>query len=166
MLWRLSVTQRTRNSPDWTATLCEVGVIGVLEVHIGILAVCIPTLGPLFNAYVKPMFNRLGLMKTANTGSKNSGKKSFLETIGGTGSSKKRTHKSYTEFNDSIDHIISRDDNSIKLTPTGEGKVVVGVTSEPIQDPRTPGNTNASGIRVQRDIEATYHPQKGAHYDV
>lgn len=162
VLWRLSVTQRTRDSPDWTATLCEVGVIGVLEVHIGILAVCIPTLGPLFNGYVKPIFNRLGIMKTGNA-TKTGGKKSFLETIGGSGS-KKRTHKSYTEFNDSIDHIISRDDNSIKLTPTGEGKVVVDVSSEPVQNFRTPSHINNSGIHVKRDIE--WHPQKGAHYDV
>ncbi|GAP87232.1 putative integral membrane protein [Rosellinia necatrix] len=161
VFYRLSVTLRTRASPDWTASLCEVGIIAALEVHLGIIAVCIPTLGPLFNAYVKPVLNRWGIAKTT-AGSRLGPKKSFLATIGGTNTNK-RTQKGYTEFSDSVDQIVTRD-NSIKLTPTGEGKVVVDIAFEPIKETRTPDHPQ-SGIHVQRDIEAIYHQKKGPYFD-
>ncbi|RWA14132.1 hypothetical protein EKO27_g983 [Xylaria grammica] len=154
ILWRLVVTLKTRASPDWTDTLCVVGTIAPLEVHLGVIGVCIPTLGPLFNAYVTPLMRRMGLTKaTTASGAKNL----YLETIGGS-SMNKRSRK-YTELSESVDYIVSRDD-SIKLTPTAEGRVVAECAFEPTNETQTP-HRDLGRIRVQRDIESQYHPKKG-----
>ncbi|KAI1163493.1 hypothetical protein F5B18DRAFT_318210 [Nemania serpens] len=161
VIWRLVVTQRTRESADWTATLCLVGIIASLEVYLGIIAICIPTLGPLFNAYVKPFLNRLGLMKTnAASGAK----KVYLETIGGSGSNKRS--RGYAAFTDSVDKIISND-GSMMLTPIGDGKVTSKVTSQPAFRPSHETRSmerSRDVIHVQRDIEAIYHPRRGQYH--
>lgn len=160
VLWRLGVTERTRNSPDWTDTLCQVGLIASLEIYLGIIAVCIPTLGPLFNAYVKPSLNRIGFMKSAKASGPGV-KPSYLQTFGGSNSNK-RSH-GYSEFSESADRIVSRD-GSMKLTPTLDGKV----TSECVFTPVTETDTadhGGDGIHVQRDIEAIYQSRKGPYYN-
>ncbi|KAI1278913.1 hypothetical protein F5Y07DRAFT_387796 [Xylaria sp. FL0933] len=149
VIWRLVVTEKTRGSLDWTASLCQVGEIAQLEILLGITAVCIPTLGPLFNAYMKPFLVRMGLTSNQSKPAGNS----YLVTFGSSGKNKKS--RKYDTLNDSADHIVSRDDQSIKLTPTVEGKVVSECT---FQDTYA-GNHGRDGIRVQRDIEAQYHTQ-------
>ncbi|KAI0805537.1 hypothetical protein GGR55DRAFT_690563 [Xylaria sp. FL0064] len=148
VIWRLVVTERTRGTLDWTASLCQVGEIAQLEILLGIIAVCIPTLGPLFNAYLKPVLIRMGLTSNQSKPAGNS----YLVTFGSSG--KKKSRK-YDTLNDSADHIVSRDEESIKLTPTAEGKIVSECT---FQDTYA-RNHGRDGIRVQRDIEAQYHPK-------
>ncbi|KAI1427424.1 hypothetical protein F5Y12DRAFT_712230 [Xylaria sp. FL1777] len=158
IIWRLVITERTRGSPDWTSTLCQVGEIAALEIYLGVIAVCIPTLGPLFNAYIKPLMVRWGW---ATATSKQGQTNLYLKTFGSSGTNK-RTRK-YSELNDSIDRIASRD-GSIKLTPTMEGKVVSECTFKPINETVTSDN-GRGGIRVQRDIEAQYHPKKSVYFE-
>ncbi|TGJ82834.1 hypothetical protein E0Z10_g5933 [Xylaria hypoxylon] len=159
--WRFGVTLKTRDSPDWTRSLCKVGEIASLEIHLGIIGVCIPTLGPLFNAYISPALHKMGITKSTST-SKSGGKNLYLETIGGS-TLNKRSRK-YTELSESVDHIISRDDDSIKLTPTVDGRVVAECTSRPINATRTPDH-GPGRIHVQRDIEAQYHPKKVDYFE-
>lgn len=154
VLWRESVTVSTRASPDWTDTLCQVGLIASLEIHLGILAVCIPTYGPLFNAYIKPLLRKTGFVTSTNKSAGTGGKRSLLNTFGSSGM--KKGSRGYTDFTDSIDQTVSRDDNSIKLAPAGEGKVVSECTFNETGTPES----GRSGIRVQRDIEATYYAKK------
>ncbi|KAI0542740.1 hypothetical protein GGR58DRAFT_510037 [Xylaria digitata] len=160
VLWRLGVTIRTRDSVDWTSTLCKVGEIASLEVYLGVIAVSIPTLGPLFNAYITPTLRKWGL--TRATGVANSGGKNlYLETIGGS-TLNKRSRK-YTELSESGDHIISGVD-SIKLTPSVEGRVVAECAFEPVDAVHTPDREQGR-IHVQRDIEAQYHPKKADYFN-
>ncbi|KAI1125603.1 hypothetical protein F5Y10DRAFT_279366 [Nemania abortiva] len=158
VIWRLVVIQQTRASPDWVDTLCQVGVIAALEVYLGIIAVCIPTLGPLFNAYLKPLMNRLGISNSTAASKPAAGKK-FLVTFGSGGN--KQSH-GYTEFGESVDHIVSRD-GSMKLAPMADGKVVSECTST-VTETQAP-NRDRDGIHVQRDIEAIYHSKKGGYYN-
>ncbi|KAI1292401.1 hypothetical protein F5Y03DRAFT_388322 [Xylaria venustula] len=155
VIWRLVVTERTRGSADWTKTLCNVGIIAALELWLGVIAVCIPTLGPLFNAYLKPVFTKLGL---TNGATKPTPSNHYLKTFGSSGTNKRS--RKYSELNDSADHIVSRDD-SIKLTPTVEGKVVSECT---FNDAHAVEN-GRGGIRIQRDIEAQYHPKKAGYLE-
>ncbi|KAI1181119.1 hypothetical protein F4777DRAFT_585098 [Nemania sp. FL0916] len=161
VLWRLVVTQKTRSGSDWTETLCEVGLIASLEVFLGIIAVCVPTLGPLFNAYMRPMLKKLGLTKTTHAGSSGANK-IYLETIGGSNSNKPSKH-AYSEFADSVDRIVSRDE-SLNFAPRGEGKVTAECTYKAKDDPRV-SDRDGDGIHVQSDIEAIYHHRKGTYYD-
>ncbi|KAI0188020.1 hypothetical protein EV127DRAFT_137650 [Xylaria flabelliformis] len=156
VLWRLGVTTATRASADWTATLCQVGLIAELELHLGILAVCIPTYGPFFNAYIKPLLRKAGVVNSTNA-SGSGGKRSFLNTFGSSGKAKRS--QGYTDFADSVDHIVSKDDNSVGLTPIGEGKVVSECTAKP---PNGPGHGRGE-IHVQRDFDAVYHARKDGY---
>ncbi|KAJ8128718.1 hypothetical protein O1611_g4918 [Lasiodiplodia mahajangana] len=165
VFWRLAVIQRTRSSPDWTGTICRVGIIAALEIYLGIIAVCIPTYGPLFNAYVKPAMTKLGISKSTSS-SGPSARKPYLRTFGSSqkkGSKGSKGSRGYTEFTDSVDDMVSRD-GSMKLAPRGEGKVVSECVSEPITETPT-ANYGPDGIHVQRDVEAIYQTRKGAHYD-
>ncbi|KAI1755756.1 hypothetical protein F4782DRAFT_538223 [Xylaria castorea] len=156
VLWRLGVTTATRASADWTATLCQVGLIASLELQLGILAVCIPTYGPFFNAYIKPILRKAGVV-TSTSGSKTGGKRSYLNTFGSSNPVKRS--RGYDEFSDSVDRIVSRDDNSINLAHYGEGKVVSECAFKP---PNEPGHGRGE-IHVQRDFKAVYHAKKGGH---
>ncbi|KAJ2990562.1 hypothetical protein NUW58_g2890 [Xylaria curta] len=160
VFWRLAETNRTRGTRDWTDSLCFVGIIAVLEVYLGIIAVCIPTYGPLFNAYIKPGLQKVGALSSNKYGSGGTGKKSFLRTFGSTG--RDRKPGGYSEFTDSIDRIVSNDDNSIKLTPSGGPKVVAECAFEPDNETPKVGRGHG-GIHVQRDIEAIYHVKKGQY---
>ncbi|KAI0447254.1 hypothetical protein F4803DRAFT_363012 [Xylaria telfairii] len=151
VIWRQVLTTTTRGSADWTASFCKVGIIGSLEIHLGILAVCIPTYGPLFNTYIKPIMVRTGLITSTNKSAGTRGKRSLLNTFGSSGM--KKGTRGYTEYMDSIDQTISQDDNSINLGPRREGKVVAECSSNETGTP----DSHQGGIRVQRDIEATYY---------
>ncbi|KAI3327041.1 hypothetical protein HD806DRAFT_520044 [Xylariaceae sp. AK1471] len=160
MVWRLIVTLRTRSSPDWTETLCRVGLISSLEVYLGIIAACIPTLGPLFNACVKHILNRLGIVKTALSSPKMGPKGIGPETIADSNSNgRPRRPRPYSELYDSQDQIIARD-GSMALTPTVEGKVTAECTFEPISEARRSSHVQGA-IHVQRDIEAIYKWKNG-----
>ncbi|KAK5626857.1 hypothetical protein RRF57_002572 [Xylaria bambusicola] len=115
--WRSSVTVKTRGSPDWTASLCKVGEIAMLELYLGIIAVCIPTLGPLFNAHLKPIFSRLGL---TTMGVPKSGPNNLYPRTWGSSGTRRRAQK-YSELNESADRIVSRN-NSIRLGTTERAK--------------------------------------------
>ncbi|KAI0506159.1 hypothetical protein F5B22DRAFT_660668 [Xylaria bambusicola] len=157
--WRSAVTVRTRGSPDWTGSLCKVGEIATLELYLGIIAVCIPTLGPLFNAYMKPVFSKLGL---TTMGAPKSGPNNlYLRTWGSSGT-KKRV-QNYSELNESADRIVSRD-NSIRLGTTGESKVVSECTFKPKHETLLQSHSQ-DGIHVQRDIESQYHPKKTQYFE-
>ncbi|KAI0434871.1 hypothetical protein F5Y09DRAFT_354852 [Xylaria sp. FL1042] len=149
VIWRLVVTEKTRGSPDWPATVCQIGEIATLETMLGVMAVCIPTLGPLFNAYIKPVLVRVGI--TSNTPKPT--KDAYLVTFGSL--AKNKAARKWDEFNDSADRIVTRN-NSIKLTPIAEGKVVSECTFEETHKE----NHGHEGIRVQTDIEAQYHQKK------
>ncbi|KAK7941422.1 uncharacterized protein PG986_013809, partial [Apiospora aurea] len=58
MIWRITATIRTRNDPDFTKHLALIGLISSFEIWFGIIAACIPTLGPLLQAYVKPFWSK------------------------------------------------------------------------------------------------------------
>ncbi|KAK2049811.1 integral membrane protein [Colletotrichum somersetense] len=59
MIWRLVNTLTTIGDPDFVFILHDIGLVSLLELWIGIIAACLPTLGPLFKTYVKPAVSKL-----------------------------------------------------------------------------------------------------------
>ncbi|KAI2639384.1 hypothetical protein GGS21DRAFT_488324 [Xylaria nigripes] len=155
VFWRLVETIRTRGQPDWTTSLCTVGTIAALEIYLGIIAICIPTYGPLFNAYVKPLLYRLGLAKNSMARSSMMVKHSDLETFGG---SNKRSRPRNTDF--SLDRTITGDDN-MTLAPSRDAKVMAECAYEP-NDGRKPYHAHDE-IHVKSDVEAVYHCKHCQH---
>ncbi|KAL6861929.1 hypothetical protein J3F83DRAFT_746202 [Trichoderma novae-zelandiae] len=66
MAWRLQFTISTVNDTDFVYNLFDIGLISMLELWLGIIAACIPTLGPLLKTYVKPVITRLTELSDGN----------------------------------------------------------------------------------------------------
>ncbi|KAL0941908.1 uncharacterized protein CTRU02_204671 [Colletotrichum truncatum] len=60
MVWRLVNTVTTIGDTDFVYNLHDIGLISLLELWIGIVIACLPTLGPLLKTYVKPAVSKIG----------------------------------------------------------------------------------------------------------
>ncbi|KAJ3952195.1 hypothetical protein N0V92_011372 [Colletotrichum tropicale] len=60
MVWRLVNTVTTIGDLDFVYNLHDIGLISLLELWIGIIIACLPTLGPLLKTYVKPAVSKIG----------------------------------------------------------------------------------------------------------
>ncbi|KAI3554723.1 hypothetical protein CaCOL14_000168 [Colletotrichum acutatum] len=60
MIWRLVNTVTTIGDLDFVYNLHDIGLVSLLELWIGIIIACLPTLGPLFKTYVKPAVSKFG----------------------------------------------------------------------------------------------------------
>ncbi|KAJ4416152.1 hypothetical protein N0V82_006912 [Gnomoniopsis sp. IMI 355080] len=115
MFWRIPVTIQSANDGDFTYHLLTIALITMLELWLGIIVACIPTLAPLLNRYVKPAVvdliksikNKTGGGSSNNTYGDNDRRAINLVTIGGTGGSKTKhgTGRIYTELDDSQEAI-------------------------------------------------------------
>lgn len=59
MAWRIQATYESAKNPDFVYSLATVGLISGLELWLGIIVVCMPTIPPILQAYVRPVFQRL-----------------------------------------------------------------------------------------------------------
>lgn len=59
MCWRIAVTVQVMGDLDFTLSLATIAVISMLELWLGIICACMPTLSPLLNVYVTPALKRL-----------------------------------------------------------------------------------------------------------
>lgn len=50
MIWRFVWTEKFRGNPDFTTYAAKIGTVCMLELWLGIMVACIPTLAPLFRA--------------------------------------------------------------------------------------------------------------------
>lgn len=54
MIWRFPVTVQSSKDGDFTYHLVTVALITMLELWLGIIVACVPTLAPLVNRHIKP----------------------------------------------------------------------------------------------------------------
>lgn len=59
MIWRLVVTVETVNNPDFSITLSQIALPALLELWLGVVCACMPTLNPLLKVYAAPGLQRL-----------------------------------------------------------------------------------------------------------
>jgi hypothetical protein len=59
MGWRLYATTVSLRDPDFTYTFTDIGLISCLELWLGVIVNCMPTLGPLIKAYIKPAVDKI-----------------------------------------------------------------------------------------------------------
>ncbi|OTA92688.1 hypothetical protein M434DRAFT_318625 [Hypoxylon sp. CO27-5] len=79
MCWRLEATTKSLKDPDFSYHLYEIGLISCLELWLGVIVNCMPTLGPLFKTYVKPAINRI--KSSVSSGSQYSRRQIRLEQL-------------------------------------------------------------------------------------
>lgn len=59
MIWRYPVTVESGKDGDFTYHLINISLITMLELWLGIIVACIPTLGPILNRYGQPALTRI-----------------------------------------------------------------------------------------------------------
>lgn len=59
MAWRIQVTNNGISQSDFVYGLGTISLVSFLELWLGIIIVCLPTLAPLFAKYVKPVVSKI-----------------------------------------------------------------------------------------------------------
>lgn len=67
MIWRIVDTDKSLQDPDFFRHLPTLSIISNLELWLGVIVICIPTLGPLFHTYIKPVFAYLNIIQSVPT---------------------------------------------------------------------------------------------------
>ncbi|KAI1819689.1 hypothetical protein F4861DRAFT_121761 [Xylaria intraflava] len=158
VIWRLVETIKIRATSDLSSSVCKVGEIATLEIHIGIVGVCIPTLGPLFNAHVRPALSKIGITKKSMRSSALMIKNPDLETFGGSNSKSNKRSQRHTDF--TLDRTLNGDEPE-KYIPasTEDVKIVSECAFEPANEGHRPQHIQ-NGIRVQKDFDTVYQPKE------
>ena len=152
MGWRIQITVQATTEKDFVYGLGNIGLVTHLEVWLGIIVACLPTLTPLFSKYVGPMVSKI----SGGSSGKRSGQRQLREaqnTIGG--GSGGYSKKNYGRLDK--DSLLDRELEEGKSFRKSEA--VVGthsVTSE--EDDHWMHDPNAIGVR--HDVQVYYQPQK------
>jgi hypothetical protein len=134
MGWRLYATTVSLNDPDFTYHFTEIGLISCLELWLGVIVNCMPTLGPLFQTYVKPAVDKI-TAKSWGSGASQYIQRRGQEVPLDSMSNKNIGRRYYT---------------------IGSTQNVNTVQTECVHDDEFPINMDPdiSGIRVRQDIES------------
>ena len=138
MGWRIQVTIKSTTTTDFVYGLGTIDLVAHLEVWLGIIIACFPTLAPLFARYLRPVLSRM---------SRASGKHGFqgqLKEAQHTIGSPKRHGFGKSKFN-------RLDADSLLELEHGENfsnaKAMVESTSIPEEDEPWKSDPNAIGVR-------------------
>jgi len=140
MAWRIEITNQALTQTDFVFGLGNIALVSFLELWVGIIIVCVPTLAPLFAKYIKPAVSRV-------TGSSKRSRvqpRDVENTIGG-GRSNKR--KSYGKLGR---------DNSMELE---EGKNLSHASATSTFEEDEPWMNEPNSIGVRHDIRVYKIPQ-------
>ncbi|KAI4595495.1 hypothetical protein KJ359_006841 [Pestalotiopsis sp. 9143b] len=82
MCWRLEATTATLKDPDFTHYFTDIGLISCLELWLGVIVNCMPTIGPLFKHYVNPSLSKVSSFFSSKGSRPSQQQPVLLETIG------------------------------------------------------------------------------------
>ncbi|KAI8631860.1 hypothetical protein F5Y19DRAFT_463039 [Xylariaceae sp. FL1651] len=137
MAWRLNITTRSARTTDFFLLLPEIGLASQLELWLGLIVVCMPTLGSLIQAGLKPVFVRLKL----KTSSRFRASPRKPNTISGNNTD---TGQQY--------YGISRAHGALEMP--GHAFTITECTYDPTAGLTDTELKNYPGIYVQRDVES------------
>lgn len=139
MAWRLQFTIATLHDPDFVFNLYDIGLISLLELWLGVIAACIPTLGPLLKSYVKPVLTKLTSPSDRATRSQSANASKVDSKTG------LHSKKHYSQIEDGFDSGFNQ----------MNGMELASVTTKIETGPGTKAMTDTRGvIYVQHEIEA------------
>lgn len=59
MCWRFDATKKSVDEPDASYWQTDIALIALLELWLGLIVACIPTLAPLLKTYIKPLITKI-----------------------------------------------------------------------------------------------------------
>jgi len=100
MAYRLQQAADTEANP--AVTSAKIGLLSSVELWLGIIVACLPTLAPFVKAYVQPHLLTISrkFSNTHDLGSEEGAPKGQLITLGGSGGSGPKIRSNYTELTD------------------------------------------------------------------
>lgn len=102
MCYRLYET--VHSNPDPIRALAEVGLLSSIELFLGIIVACMPTMAPIFINYIKPVISKLSSLSGRSSRRSSTDRNGLphhnagLNTIGGSGPSSKGSRKQYADL--------------------------------------------------------------------
>lgn len=139
MCWRASAAHHTRSSPDYTYNFPVTVIISFFELWLGVMTACIPTLAPLFRAYIEPVIHKMRSSLASSGGIKDAA----LTNI----NDENNVEGRYIELEE-VDNV-SNGDHGHRKIPTSRA----GTTTRCIYEPSNQEivtSTNREEIRVQQ----------------
>lgn len=82
MAWRIEATYDSTHDPDFVYSLATIGLISLLELWLGIIVACMPTIPPILQTYVRPAFEKLSSYYYSRRGGSRDRRKSSNNTSG------------------------------------------------------------------------------------
>lgn len=151
MIWRLYFTVTSRNDPDFVYNLYYVGLISFMELWLGVIVACIPTLAPLAKRYIRPTVSKITQRSwLPGGGSKHSQPSSFPD---GKGLKKPSPYDRLEESptNSSVTH-----DENFEMAPNS---VVTDCRYDPERAmPPPPAHLNNSIYVHHKTVQREYSP--------
>jgi hypothetical protein len=141
MCWRLEITAEAARTTDFFFLLPDIGLVSQLELWLGLIVVCMPTLAPLMKAYVKPAIT---WAKSAPSSYRRGEDSLKLKDVSGERPQPRSYYNIETGLDDADDYIMhDHRDKAIKTEcaydPTGD---------------TMDGTPERDRIRVRKDIES------------
>jgi hypothetical protein len=145
MAWRLAATKRAMDNPDLSYWQTDIALISLLELWLGIIVACIPTLAPLAKTYIKPAVSKL---RSLSYGSRHTAKQISLDNLGSSANQTTRASRRY--------HVMGDDDHPLVLG--GESgmpgmAITTEISSVPMKDDASDLTKSTKTITVQHDIQ-------------
>ncbi|KAL7627702.1 hypothetical protein AAE478_001896 [Parahypoxylon ruwenzoriense] len=144
MCWRLVITAESARTTDLFFYLPDIGLVSELELWLGIIVVCIPTMKPLVTKYLTP---RILQLKSMTTGSSRSRPENIqLKYVG-----RSQVRRGY--------HTLEGEQNSVNAYPQSQQATdsVGPIRTECTYDPNAKhadGVAELGKIHVRKDIES------------
>lgn len=151
MIWRVVWTHQYRDNPDFTTYLGWIGLVSQFELWLGVIVACIPTLAPLFKAFVHPAIKRITRKSASDSADTNPSSKQIpLQTV-----SNRKERSGYSRLHGSQDPPPTTHDPETRDVPIGRPersgshavKMPAAVTSHCSFDAE--GQTTWSGREMQ-----------------
>lgn len=150
MCYRLKETVHT--DPDPMIATARIGLLSNLELWLGIIVACLPTMAPVFRAYVQPGFSKLShkLYGSSGQSTKEGTPRVQLKTFGGSGPTKSKSHSDYTELSE---RSTFTDQGSDQLHLVANGIFKLHTECEFVNTQPVPNN---DGIHVQKQFQTLH----------
>lgn len=170
MIWRLPVTVQSTKDNDFTYHLFTIALITMLELWLGVIAACIPTLAPILNSYGRPAFNKIAntfkssSSGTPSKGNGDSGGNHVAAANDGSGGVQNfyMASSSYTKLGDSQEAInlgVGQDGRHEDMTALTATQWTQSTASKGLSEKRSYIPTNLSQGQAVTETEITFDPR-------
>jgi len=149
MGWRVQITVQAVTQADFVYGLGNIGLVTHLEIWLGIIIACLPTLAPLFSKYLKPVVSKA---RGSKKGSAARQLKEAQNTIGGGDSRSYNSRRNWVR--------LDKEQGLLEMEDSGnfsKAEAIVRTTSS-LEDEES-WTTKPNAIHMRQDIRIYGEPQ-------